>query len=240
MLLLFDIDATLVTTSRSGILALQDAGKELFGSFGIDGVEFAGRLDPLIIVDLLRVNGRAAGPAEVRAMRQAYARHLGARLAVPGVARALPGVHGVVGRLRGVPAVTLGLLTGNFEDTGCLKLRASGIDPGVFAVRVWGDDSPHDPPERHHLGAVGLERYCAMGGRRLEPGRITIIGDTPHDVACAKRNSARCLAVATGSYSMAQLEEAGADRVVPDLSAVEDVVGWLVGKWPNGELPNSK
>ncbi|MCC6679196.1 MAG: HAD family hydrolase [Phycisphaerales bacterium] len=229
MLMLFDIDATLVTTSRSGMLALGDAGRELFGSFEIDGIDFAGRLDPLIIADLLRANGRAADRANTTAMRDGYRRHLTRRLAAPGIARALPGVHGVVERLCAEPGVTMGLLTGNFEDTGCLKLRACGIDPDRFIVRVWGDESPHDPPQRHHLGAVGLERYRKLHAREARAGSVTIIGDTPHDVECAKRNGARCLAVATGSYSAEQLSTAGADRVVIDMSDVDDVVGWLVG-----------
>lgn len=228
--MLFDIDATLVTTTRSGVYALEDAGRDLFGEFVVDGVEFAGRLDPLIIADLLRRNGKEVTRAHAEAMRAGYRRHLITRLEKPGVARALPGVHEVVGRLAGEPGVTMGLLTGNFADTGCLKLRACGIDPERFTLQVWGDESPHSPPARHHLGAVGLERYGAMRGGPADPGSVTIIGDTPHDVDCAKRNGARCLAVATGSYSVSQLEEAGADRVVKDMSDVDGVVAWLVGR----------
>lgn len=227
MLMLFDIDATLVTTSRSGVYALEDAGRELFGAFTTEGVEFAGRLDPLIIRDLLVRNGRAADRSAVETLRAGYRKHLVRRLGAPGVARALPGVHGVLEGLRARPGVTMGLLTGNYEDTGSLKLRACGIDPEQFCVRVWGDESPHESPERHHLGAVGLERYCRHRGEEVGASCVTIIGDTPHDVECARRNGARCLAVATGSYSVGQLEAAGADRVVRDLGDVEDVVGWL-------------
>lgn len=231
MLILFDIDATLVTTTRSGVYALEEAGRELFDpAFTVEGVEFAGRLDPLIIGDLLRRNGVEASVSNAKAMRAGYRRYLEQRLARPGVARALPGVHAVVDGVAASQGVTLGLLTGNFADTGGMKLRACGIDPTRFVVQVWGDESPHTPPARHHLGAIGLERYGKLRGGSVDPRMVTIVGDTPHDVDCAKKNGARCLAVATGSYSVGQLEEAGADRVVKDMSEVESVVGWLVAK----------
>ena len=54
MLILFDIDMTLITTGGSGMKAMGDAGRELFGeSFATGGIDFAGRLDPLIISEML-------------------------------------------------------------------------------------------------------------------------------------------------------------------------------------------
>ena len=46
-----------------------------------------------------------------------------------------------------------------------------------------------------------------------------IVGDTPHDVACARAHGMRCLAVATGSAPAAVLAAAGADWVVDDLGS---------------------
>ena len=71
MLILFDIDLTLISTFGSGMLALEQAGKDLFGpSFTIKGVEFAGRLDPLIIDDLLPVHRQAVSKEPREAMRR--------------------------------------------------------------------------------------------------------------------------------------------------------------------------
>jgi phosphoglycolate phosphatase len=227
MLIFFDIDATLITTSRSGMYAIEAAGRDLFGSFSIEGTEFAGRLDPLILADVLRENGQEASAANLAAMRNGYRRHLTERLKEHGVARPLPGVVDLLDELDGSPAAVLGLLTGNFPDTGAIKLRASGIDPARFAIQVWGDQSPHVPPCRTHLPAIGIERYRSVHGE-IQHARVTVIGDTPHDVACALANGCRSLGVATGSYSVDDLRRAGADHVVQDLSATREVLRWLV------------
>lgn len=231
MLILFDIDATLINTSRSGILALADAGRELFGpAFTVDRTEFAGRLDPLIIADLLRENG-VPDTADNRArLRDGYRRHIGGRLQAPGTCRTLPGVVELIAALRATPGTTIGLLTGNFEDTGCLKLRSCGIDPDHFPVCVWGDHSPHDPPSRDHLPPLALSKYHRCTGRQLAPASATIIGDTPHDVRCALATGMRCLGVATGHFSAQQLRNAGAHRAVDNLSQTEDVLSWLLGR----------
>lgn len=229
MLILFDIDATLINTSRSGILALEDAGRELFGpSFTVEKTEFAGRLDPLIISDLLLHNQVPDSPASREALRAGYRRNIEARLKIPGVGRALPGVHDLLAALTPHTHVTLGLLTGNFSDTGEIKLRACGIDPSRFAISVWGDHSPHTPPSRDHLPPLALAAYQRRHGAALDAHRATIIGDTPYDVRCALASGMRCLAVATGSYTVDQLERAGAHRTVPDLSETDDILRWLL------------
>ncbi len=230
MLILFDIDATLVTTSGVGRHAMAEAGRRLYGpAFTPDGVEFAGRLDPLILADLLTRNGLEPTPDRKAAMRREYRRALVEGLQTPGIARALPGVHAVVDALVGESGVTLGLLTGNFEETGRLKLGACGLDADRFRVRVWGDESPHEPPSRDHLPAVAMERYAGVLAGPVRADRVTIVGDTVHDVACARANGCRSLAVATGSFPSHTLRAAGADEVMADLSDVAAVVRWLLG-----------
>jgi phosphoglycolate phosphatase-like HAD superfamily hydrolase len=228
MLVLFDIDATLITTKGAGIRAMVDAGQRLHGpGFGAGGVEFAGRLDPLILADLLRANGVDPAPAAIAAMRRGYAAALAARLGDGEVSRPLPGVPALIARLASMPGrVTTGLLTGNFAETGSMKLQAAGLDPEGFVIRVWGDDSPHDPPARDHLPGVALERVGAVWGRPALGGEAVVIGDTPHDIACARAHGCRVLAVATGKFGRDEL--AHADETVDDLGDVERIVRWLM------------
>jgi phosphoglycolate phosphatase-like HAD superfamily hydrolase len=238
VLILFDIDLTLVTTARLGMRCIERAGRELFGpGFSGAGVEFAGRLDPLIIADMLRRAGLDPTAERMAQVRERYAQMLGeafeeacsdGNAAARGIT-ALPGVHELLAALRWHPArPTLGVLTGNFEPTGTLKLKACGIDPEQFGVRVWGDDSPFDPPHRDHLPPVALDRDAAARGRRLSGRDAVIIGDTPHDVRCARVNGLRSLAVGTGRDAPGTLVEAGADWFVPDLSDTREVVAWLM------------
>ncbi len=225
MLILFDIDATLITTGGVGVRAMGDAGRELFGDgFDERRVQYAGRLDPLIIEELLLTNGAAATTTNLGAMRDGYRRHLG-RLLLTAPARPLPGVSDLLGALDAIEGVTVGLLTGNFADTGAMKLRACGIDPAGFRIAVWGDESPHRPPRREHLPPVGVGRFRAARGR--DPLRTVIVGDTPHDVGCALANGCECLAVGTGSFGVEALRAAGAHEVVADLSSTREILAYL-------------
>jgi phosphoglycolate phosphatase-like HAD superfamily hydrolase len=228
-LVLFDIDATLISTSRSGVHAMRDAGRELFRpDFTTERTEFSGRLDPLILADLLAHNAVPVTSDNLRAMRDAYKKHLVRRLAVPGIARTLPGVDDLTRALWGMPDTATGLLTGNFEDTGRIKLQAAGIEHHRFHVAVWGTDSPHEPPSRDHLPPVGLARFRARFGHDIDSGRVTIIGDTPHDVRCAVAAGCRSIAVATGMFSTARLHEAGADLVVETLADTAHLLDFMM------------
>lgn len=229
MLVLFDIDATLISTGGVGMRAMVEAAREVWGQdLDAEGVEFAGRLDPLIIRDLaLRArNGVDAGHLD--AVRHAYSRHLERHLSNGAAGRALPGVVDLVARLSREDRVCIGLLTGNFEMTGSLKLRACGIDPAAFTIAAWGDDSRQNPPSRTHLPPVAVERYVRKHGRRLTAREVVVIGDTPHDAACALAHGHRCLGVATGKFTEADLARCGFDRVVRDLSDTDDVFRWLM------------
>jgi phosphoglycolate phosphatase-like HAD superfamily hydrolase len=54
-----------------------------------------------------------------------------------------------------------------------------------------------------------------------------VIGDTPHDINCARASGMRCLAVATGMFTVDQLQAAGATRAISDLSETQAVVEYL-------------
>ena len=223
MLVLFDIDMTMITTSRAGMAAMTDAGRELFGDdFNTDWLEFAGRLDPLLVMDIHRSRGHehtAEGEARFRSL---YAKHLGVRLLEKAAScRALPGVIDLLHAVKGDPRLVLGVLTGNWAETGSMKLKACGIDPAWFRVSVWGDESESVPPTRDDLPRVAMKRW---GGT---PPLGVIVGDTPHDVRCAKVNGLRALAVATGKFPVEELRASGADLVVTDLSDTREVMAWL-------------
>ena len=224
MLILFDIDGTLLRTQGAGRLAMADAGRELFGQgFTLDGVDIAGRLDPLIFADALAACELGEADDHQDTFRSVYGRCLETRFAQDATATLLPGVASLVGELTD-REVTLGLLTGNYPETGRLKIAHAGLDPDVFSIGAWGCDGSH----RRDLPPVALARYEASSGRSVSSGQVVIIGDTPHDVDCAAANGCRCLAVATGSYQTADLEAAGADRVVEDLSDTPSVLQWIL------------
>lgn len=229
MLVLFDIDMTLVTTDGAGMKALGDAGRDRFGpGFDETRTDYGGRLDPLIIHDLLVNNGIEPGAEHAAALRAGYKAHLERRLR-DRPAKALAGAAELVGALAQHTGVTQGVLTGNFEETGRLKLGSAGIERSEFVLNVWGDESPHRPPARAHLPAVAIERYAKSGRAALAADQVLIIGDTVHDVSCALANGCRVLAVATGHATAGELEAAGAHRVEPDLRETKGIMRWITG-----------
>ncbi|MHC4975360.1 MAG: HAD family hydrolase [Planctomycetota bacterium] len=228
-LILFDIDATLLKTNALGIRAMEHAGLELYErDMNASGINYAGRLDPLILIDILVENSIDPTPEELARFRDGYHRHL-KRLfeEFPDSSYALPGVQDLLEALRAHASTTLGVLTGNFPETGTMKITRAGIDMDHFEILVWGDDSPHDKPAREHLPGVAIEKHEAHTGSRPDPSRVLIIGDTIHDVSCAHAHDCICLGVATGLYSHDDLRDAGAHHVVEDLSNTEAIMAWM-------------
>ena len=225
MLILFDVDGTLLLSSRQGARAMQEAGKRVVGEhFTLEGVEFAGRLDPLIWADGMRRSGAVADAKAHQAFREAYGAALARRLEPAGVAYALPGVPELLDALDRRPHTTLGLLTGNYPETGAIKMRAAGLDPERFAVPVWGIDGP----DRRSLLPVGLARYEALHGYALGRERVVVVGDTPHDIDCAHANGCIALAVATGpSYAGPELASHDPELLLDDLTDTTRILRWL-------------
>ena len=220
-LLLFDIDGTMLLTGGAGMRALNRAGKVLLGdAFSFDGVQPAGGLDPLLFREAAVRSGVDDPSPYQERFKRLYLEVLREELeaGARGV-RALPGVLallGGLGRLALHQDLTLGLLTGNYREGALLKLAAAGIDSSLFTVSVCGDDAA----DRRAMVAVAKQQYSALAGRHRPPdsSKVIVIGDTPRDVDCAHSNGALCFAVATGPYSTRDLEAAGADVVVPDLT----------------------
>ncbi|MEX2467857.1 MAG: HAD hydrolase-like protein [Gemmatimonadota bacterium] len=223
-LVLFDIDGTLVHGGPAKG-AFELAMVETFGTTGdVANTSFAGKTDPQIARELLRDAGLVPGEIE-RGFEKLWKRYLGhleeRLLDLP--MDVLPGVPDLLDALDPHEDVGVGLLTGNIEGGARLKLGSAKLW-GRFRVGSYGSD--HE--ERDELPAIALRRAHEHWGRQVPPTEAIVIGDTPRDVTCGQKGGARTLAVATGSYATVDLEATGADRVLPDLSATDDVLSWLL------------
>jgi phosphoglycolate phosphatase len=224
-LFLFDVDGTLINAGGAGRVAVANALMEVYGTTGpIDGYDFRGRTDPRIVLDLLGAAGW--DEADVRARLAAYfgvyLRELDALLADGGRVRVLPGVGDVVQALSARDDAVVGLLTGNIEPGARVKLRSTGLWP-LFRVGAFGSDDA----DRRRLPAVAQRRARETLGHHIPFDRVTIIGDTPLDVDCARASGAQAVAVATGRYSGDELSACRPDVLFPDLSDVEAVLDAL-------------
>ena len=230
MLVLFDIDGTLITTKRAGLHAMSQAVAEVCGAEpDVSDVSFAGRLDPLILAEIITSAGVEVTSTAMEAARARYRECLAERMAEPGIGRVLPGVDALVARLSQIEDCAMGLVTGNFEETGRLKLEACGFDTSSMLFNGFGNECPEAPPHRRQLPRVAMERHTRHRGEALPAERVVVIGDTPADVDCAHHNGCRALAVATGMHDVGTLEETGAELTVPDLSDTEAILAWMIG-----------
>lgn len=229
LLALFDIDGTLVTSRGVGFGCMLEAIRDLYGvDCQAASVDYAGRLDPVILGELLSRSGIAAAATEVDRVRQRYAQRLAEAVQRDGTVLALPGVPALLDALEAARCVDLGLLTGNYEETAELKLRAAGVDPQRFAVRVFGDQSDRQPPARADLIEVAMRRWSAHAGGQVSPRHAVVVGDTPHDVHTARAGGCRSLAVATGRYDRRQLAACRPDRLVDDLRDTAEILRWML------------
>ena len=82
-----------------------------------------------------------------------------------------------------------------------------------------------DSEIRNELGPHAHRRARTHWGDEFPMERVWIVGDTPHDVACARAFGARALAVATGSSSASLLASHNPDVVMENLASPEEFWG---------------
>jgi phosphoglycolate phosphatase-like HAD superfamily hydrolase len=210
MLLLFDVDGTLVgQASGEHSRALRQALKEIHGvdsdRLGLR-IDPAGRTDNEIARLLLLEAGVSAADIDRHRhdVREACCR-IYAGLCPPSLAdKVLPGVADLLAWLDGQPGVSLSLVTGNFEPVARLKLTRAGLGRHFHHGQGgFGSDSE----DRTDLPHIARKRAGVDGVAHPREDTI-VIGDTPRDIICARADGVRCLAVATGPYAVDELSDA--------------------------------
>lgn len=214
---LFDIDGTLVQTGGAGQLAFAEAFAAEFGVAEISSaVKFAGRSDRAIAMELMEVHGVAASDDAWRHFRSAYLARLPDALRRK-EGRVLPGVGDLLDALEALPHSAVGLLTGNIREGAAKKLDFYGLG-SRFAFGGFGDETN----DRCEIAAIALaeaERHAAERlGRKSPLLGAMVIGDTIHDIRCARAIGALAVALPTGGSTRDELAAEGPDILLDDLS----------------------
>ncbi|MFN8588706.1 MAG: haloacid dehalogenase-like hydrolase [Candidatus Eisenbacteria bacterium] len=226
---LFDVDGTLLLTEGAGREAIRRA---LFERHGVDDdlrtIPMAGRTDPLIVGDVARRHGldlAHGSDAHAEFWDSTYA-HMRA-LMTPPRGGLLPGVPELLDAVEAEPGWVSALLTGNVPVMAELKLGAFGIwhrfDFGTFGSEA---------PDRDALACVAVARAAERHG--VPPARCVVVGDTEHDIACARAAGAHAVAVATGGRTREQLAAHAPDLLLDDLTGVDALLDWARAIAANG------
>jgi phosphoglycolate phosphatase len=226
-LVLFDIDGTLITSRGAGRRAMRAAFERVFGTTGgIDHYDLRGRTDTRIVHDVMGAEGWEPVRVTERLddFFEAYVGGLVAEIGDGQGVVTLPGVTAVVERLAGSADVVLGLVTGNIEAGARIKLGPTGLWPR-FRIGAYGSDHM----DRRRLPSLAARRAHALLGREFPPADVVVIGDTPHDVDCARACGAVAVAVATGQYPREALLADRPDHFFEDLSDTDRVLRALLG-----------
>jgi phosphoglycolate phosphatase len=196
---LFDIDGTLLN-SRDGVHynAFHAAVREVYSiDSNIDGVPVHGNTD----LGILRAVARRAGlsdsefesklPAAIDCMCATAARNAGGM--IPALC---PSIRELLDALRQAGKL-LGVVSGNLEPIGWLKLEAARIEQ-FFAFGSFSNQREL----RRDIFSHGIEEARQRLGA---DARVCFVGDTPSDIEAAREVGSPILAVATGIFSLADL-----------------------------------
>ena len=224
-LILFDIDGTLLLSGRAGLRAMTRAFADTFGiTNAFEGQSFGGRTDSYLVSTALRANGMPDTPEQHERFRQIYIPLLAEEIEHPGTGHKglMPGARELLEALGDHDHLHLALLTGNYREAAEVKLQHFEL----WDFFEWGAFSD-DAADRNALVPIARRRAETydIPGEAIE--RVFVIGDTPHDIECARVAGAKSIAVATGGFTMEELRDAGADEVLRDLSDTARVLNLL-------------
>ncbi|MEI6756985.1 MAG: hydrolase [Chlorobium sp.] len=224
-LVLFDIDGTLLNVGSINRRILVDALQEVYGTAGsADRHNFAGKMDNMIIYEVLQNTGlcEAEIAEKFDRAKQTYIEMFRTH-SRPSDITLMEGVRELLEELSARPELMLGLLTGNFEGSGRHKLLLPDINH-FFPFGAFADDGEN----RNALPPVAVEKAYQLTGKKFTEENIIIIGDTEHDIACARVLNAKSIAVATGTYSSQQLKKHNPHVLFENLSRTDVVISEIL------------
>jgi phosphoglycolate phosphatase len=223
---LWNIDLTLMDVGKVSRDAVADAFRRVTGRPLAALPQLAGRSDTEIFFESLYLNdvpARTADDPEVlarytQALATAFARRQD-HLVRDG--RVLPGAGAAVMAAADLPGVVQTVLTGTIRPNAVTKLQAFGFD-SVLDLEIGGYGSDAYP--RGSLLMRVRHQASEKYGTPVDRMPAVYVADTERDIEAAALGGARCIAVATGRATIADLRDAGADLVLTDLSDTTQVL----------------
>jgi len=225
---------TLVDIAKVTRVAYADAFRKVTGRRLVQLPQMAGRTEPEVFFDALGLNGVSLRDA---AESERLLAPFGAELATSLAARRdlltsqgqlLPGAAESLACVAGLADVVQSVLTGSSRPNATLKVRAFGLDR--YLDLAVGGFAGSDPYPKGALLRVARQRAEEKYGVHFAETATVYVADSPRDVEAARIGGARSVAVASGRASTAELRDAGADAVLPDLTDPALVTALVTGE----------
>jgi phosphoglycolate phosphatase-like HAD superfamily hydrolase len=212
VVVLFDVDETLIHSGGAGAQSWKKAFDALYGiPADIGAHTSAGETDPEVAREtFIGVLHRDPSDDELGRLYSQYLLHLAEDIGSNEQYRVLPGAEDTLVRLEAA-GVTLGLVSGAMEGAARTKLTPAHLNR-YFVFGAYGSDSP----DRRELTALAIAKAARMHGG-LRPAQVFVVGDTPRDIEATKGAGAVSVGVASGHYSTQELEAAGGNHVLKSL-----------------------
>jgi phosphoglycolate phosphatase-like HAD superfamily hydrolase len=222
-LALFDIDGTLVGATQTGIeywklrlSAVFERVYEIPISFPLNVHDYNGMVDKKLMHQIATKLGISDETFQNKFPQARNVFHSFLKHAVDDkkiTYDVIPDAIALMQLLVKYQTVHYGLITGNIEANGWLKLESAGIHD-MFTFGVFGDNAD----ERVELVHEAIRKFNASADAPITPADVIVVGDTVHDIHAAKAAGAIALGVASGvTNSVDDLRNAGADLAVSSL-----------------------
>ncbi|QZY53751.1 HAD family hydrolase [Crassaminicella profunda] len=211
ILMVWDIDGTLINGKGCGRAAMEKAFYKLFGrERAFEDVRMAGRLDAMIVKDAFFKHTIIDGDKKL--FFDTYCKILEEILKRKEYIEILPGVKNILAYNSKEHKFFHALGTGNIERGARLKLEVHDLNQ-YFLVGGFGDEEV----ERWEIIQRAIQRAQKVHEIKYHKENIYVIGDTKLDIECAKILGIKSIAVATGGNSVEELKTHSPDYLLENL-----------------------
>ncbi|WP_432665802.1 HAD family hydrolase [Wukongibacter baidiensis] len=222
ILLIWDIDGTLIDSKGSGRNAMNEAFLHLFSvEDGFKDVSMAGRLDSQIVKQAFEIN-KICDTNFTRFLDK-YEEMLKEGLKGNTSSKVLPGINEILEKTANNANIFHVLGTGNCERGARLKLSHLQLDK-YFKIGGFGDEDV----QRWQIIKRAISESEAFYDIDFSNNKTYVIGDTPLDIECGKILGIKSVAVATGGYSYDELKSYEPDYIFQSFESFEEFLCILI------------
>lgn len=218
ILVLWDIDGTLMHCGADGTTALNRTFQQLYGVENAFSKVGIGSAMDAVILDRI-MNGFNIDKGELERIKKSYVENLQYILNQNVNKKVLPGIRELLNYIDESDHCFNAILTSNLRIGAETKLKSVGLHQ-YFQVGGFGDANG----EKWDAAKIGIAEAEEYFGVKFDKERIYLVGDGAYDMEAANRLGIKSIGVATGWMAYEILETHSPDYLFRDLSNYNNVI----------------